>query len=86
MKPKNFQFYSRSSKVRNILILNSIRWLKWSIAYSIPIDKERARYLAALERGGGFPEVLEDLEKRLAMAKIRDQGEVLGIEVGEGDI
>jgi CRISPR-associated protein Csm1 len=74
----------RIESLRNIL--NSIRWLKWSIAYSIPIDKERARYLAALERGGGFPEVLEDLEKRLAMAKIRDRGEILGIEVGEGDI
>ncbi len=67
-------------------ILNNIRWMKWSIAYSIPIDKSRASYLAALERGGGFPGVLEDLERSLAIAKIRDQGEMLGIEISESDI
>jgi len=67
-------------------ILNSIRWIKWSIAYSNLIDKSRASYLPALKRGGGFPEVLEDLERSLAVAKIRDQGQTLGIEISEKDI
>ncbi len=67
-------------------ILNSARWIKWSIAYSNKIDERHASYLDALKRGGGFLEVLEDLERNLAIAKIRDQGETLGIEISENDI
>lgn len=67
-------------------LLDGVKWLKWSVAYSASIDESRASYINALVKGGGFPEVLEDLEKRLAIAKIRDQGEMLGIEAGESDI